>query len=447
MMMPAGPQTHRLFSICGIPRLHCQSKIPERARLLRHLTLPIVLAFALSTCFARGQQSSPNPAFARTPAASGMEKFIFRPRDPLNALAFEHFYDMDYERSIQEFTQVSQRHPDDADAVNHLLNAVLFHELYRIGALNAGEYANDSFLITSHRAADSRTTEQIKKLIQNAFAIEEKKLQADPKDINAIYARGVTRAQFATYTALIEHAWFSALRNAVGARHDHEKVLELDPHSLDAKLIVGAHNYVVGSLPWGVKAASSMVGLGGNKEKGLDYLKETASGNTETSIDAKIVLVVFLRRERRFDEALEILRGLEPQYPHNVLFAVEDGNLLRAKGQNQEAAEVYRKVWLEGRNGRYAGLHYEIAAVALGDLLRSEKDYSGAAAAYDLITQVTKPDAEIAQRASISAGEMYDLLRKRDLALKRYETAIAVDSGSPLAETARKRMKAPYGGS
>jgi len=415
--------------------------------LLRHLTLLIALFFALSPCFARAQQSSPAPAVASAPAASPTEKFIFRPRDPLNAPAFEHFYDMDYERSIHEFTQISQRHPDDADAVNHLLNAVLFHELYRIGALNAGEYANDSFLNTSHRAADPRTKEQIKTLIQRAFAIEEKKLQADPKDISAIYARGVTRAQFATYTALIEHAWFSALRNAVGARHDHEKVLELDPHSLDAKLIVGAHNYVVGSLPWGVKAASSMVGLGGSKDKGLEYLKETAAGNTETSIDAKIVLVVFLRRERRFDEALQILRGLEPQYPHNVLFAVEDGNLLRAKGQDQEAAAVYRKVWQEGRIGRYSGLHYEIAAAALGDLFRSQKNYTAAAAAYEQVSEIQKPDPEIAQKAALGAGEMYDMLKNRDLALKKYEAVIAVDSGSHFAETARKRMKEPYSGS
>src|SRR5207248_5182548 len=107
-------------------------------------------------------------------------------------------------------------------------------------------------------------------LAEKALAIEQRRLDRNSKDLNALYARGVTRAQFATYTALIEHAWFSALRNAVGARHDHEKVLELEPHNLDAKLVVGTHNYVVGSLPWGVKAASSMVGLGGNKEKGLE---------------------------------------------------------------------------------------------------------------------------------------------------------------------------------
>ncbi len=224
-------------------------------------------------------------------------------------------------------------------------------------------------------------------------------------------------------------------------------MLELNPQSLDAKLIVGAHNYVVGSLPWGVKAASSVVGLGGNKEKGLEYLQEAAAGTTETSIDAKIVLVVFLRRERRFDEALQILRTLEPAYPHNLLFALEDGNLLRAKGQQREAEAVYRKVWQDGRNGRYSGLHYEIAAVALGDLLRSQKNFAAAAAAYEKIAEIQKPEPDVAQKAALEAGEMYDLLQKRDLALKNYEAAVALDRSTPVAETARKRIKEPFKGS
>jgi hypothetical protein len=354
---------------------------------------------------------------------------------------------MDYEASIQEFTQIQKRHPDDPDAVNHLLTVILFHELYRIGALSAAEYANDSFVDTTHRAADPRTCGQIKALVETALGMEERRINANSKDVGAFYARGVTRAEFATYTALIEHAWFSSLRSAIGARHDHEKVLELDPKNVDAKLIVGAHNYVVGSLPWGVKAASSMVGLGGSKEKGLQYLHEAAGANGETSVDAKILLVVFLRRERRFDDALQIIRSLGPQYPHNVLFPMEDGNLLRAKGQNRDAEAAYRRVWQDGRNGKYSGLHYEIAAVALGDLLRAEKSYDAAAVAYDLMTQVSKPDPEMAQKAAVGAGEMYDLLRKRDLAIQRYEAAVAVDAGSSLAETARKRMKAPYSGS
>lgn len=410
----------------------------------------VFVASVLTTACCWGQQSTGKPpATSPTPLkpAAATDKFSFRPQDQLNLPAFQHFYNMEYDRSIQEFREILQRHPDDPDGINHLLNAVLFHELYRIGALSSGEYANDSFINAHHLPADQRTCEQIKSLVQKAFAIEDKQIAANSKDSAAIYARGVTRAEFATYTALIEHAWFSALRNAVGARHDHEKVLELDPTNVDAKLIVGAQNYVVGNLPWTVKAASSIVGLGGNKEKGLQYLHEAAGGNTETSIDAKIVLVVFLRRERRFDESLEILRTLEPQYPHNVLFAIEEGNLLNAKGQEHEAEAVYRRVWQDGRNGRYAGLHYEISAIALGDLLRNQKNYSAAAAAYEQLAEIQKPDPEMAQRAALSAGEMYDLLEKRDLALKKYEAVVALDAHSPQAETARRRMKQPYKGS
>jgi len=221
----------------------------------------------------------------------------------------------------------------------------------------------------------------------------------------------------------------------------------LDPQNVDAKLIVGAHNYVVGSLPWGVKAASSVVGLGGNKEKGLEYLRDAAAGSTETAIDAKIVLMVFLRRERRFDESLQILRSLVPEYPRNVLFALEEGNLLRAKGQGREAEAVYRKLWQDGRAGRYSGLHYEIASVALGDLLRSQKDYAAAVGAYEQVGEVQKPEPEVAQRAALGAGEMYDLLQKRDLAVRKYQSVIAVDKDTPSADVARKRIKEPYKGS
>lgn len=383
---------------------------------------------------------------AKTGVKSPFGQLSFRPADALNHAAFQHFYDMEYESSILEFSQILERHPADPDAINHLITAVLFRELYRVGALNAGEYTNDSFISAAHRPADKRACDQIKALVARALSVEEDRLKKNAKDTAALYARGVTKAEYATYIALIEHAWFSALRNAVAARRDHEKVLELDPANVDAKLVVGTHNYVVGSLPWGVKAASSMIGLGGSKEKGIEYLKQAAAGNTEVSVDAKIVLVVFLRREKRLDESLEILKSLVPEFPHNILFAVEEGNLLREKGQNAGAEAVYRRVWQEGHAGKFAALHYEIAATALGDLLRSEKSYAEAAAAYEQVATVQNLDPETAQKAELGAGEMYDLMHNRDLAVKRYEAVVALDARTALAETARKRLKEPYRG-
>lgn len=375
---------------------------------------------------------------------SNPDSLAYRPHDALNITAFNHFYNLDYDRAVREFEQVLARHPDDPFAVNHLLSATLFRELYGMGVLNSGEYANDTFISAPHRPADPKAKQQIKDLVDRASKLEEKSLAANPNDVEALYARGVTRAQFATYTALIERAWFSALRNAVGARRDHERVLELSPSTVEAKLVVGAHNYVVGNLPWGVKAAASMVGLGGNKEKGLQYLKECAQGSGETSIDAQILLAVFLRREHRYEEALPLVRGLLSRFPLDVLLALEEGHLLRAAGRNQEAAAVYRRIWQAGKEGHYAGLHYEVAALSLGDLLRSQKDYSGAAAAYEQVGQAPQAGSEALQKANLGAGEMYDLLQKRDLALAKYQAVVTSDASTPPAETARKRMKEAY---
>ncbi len=374
------------------------------------------------------------------------EALSFRPNDPLNAAAFDHFYNLDYDRAIQEFEQVLKRHPGDPFAVNHLLTAVLIRELYRMGAMNTGEYANDSFIGQAHRPADPKVKEQITSLVQRAEELEEQQLKANPNDVDALYARGATRAEFSLYTALVERAWFSALRNGVGARHDHERVLELDPKYIDAKLVVGTHNYVMGSLPWGVKVAVALVGLSGSKEKGLQYLSEVAKSNSESSVDAQIVLSLFLRREHRYEEALAVMRGLVPIYPRNVLFALEEGNLLRAAGRNQEAAAAYRKIWQAGKDGHYPGLHYELAALSLGDLLRSQKDYGGAAAAYDLVSEDPQADPELVQRSELGAGEMYDLLQQRDLATRRYQSVVGSDAATSWAETARERLKEPYRG-
>jgi len=62
-----------------------------------------------------------------------------RPLDPLNAVAFDRFYNLDYDRAVPAFQKILERHPDDPFAVNHLLAAVMYRELYRMGLLDPGD--------------------------------------------------------------------------------------------------------------------------------------------------------------------------------------------------------------------------------------------------------------------------------------------------------------------
>jgi tetratricopeptide (TPR) repeat protein len=390
----------------------------------------LLLGFALVTASAQSQPSAPVPHFA--------------PHDALTDAAFDHFYNMEYDRAIQDFEKILEKRPNDPFAVNHLLTAVLMRNLYDTGGMNTGDYANDSFIGRSPRPTDDKIKARIKELAHRAEGLEEEQLKASSKDVNALYCRGVTRAQFAVYTGLVERAWFSALRNAVGARHDHEHVLELDPNYLDAKMVVGTHNYVVGNLPWSVKVPAALAGLSGSRDKGMDYLRQVAKSEGENAVDAKVILSLFLRRDHQYDEARGYMQELAARYPKNHLFPTEVANLQRASGHLDEAEATYREVWQNGREGKYGTLHYEMAAWGLGELLRSKKDLAGAAAAYELVNEAPNPDPDVLQKANLAAGEIYDLQQKRDLAMKKYQIVLAGNANTGPADLARRYIREAY---
>jgi len=393
---------------------------------------PLILLCLVLACLPAASQSQPA---AITHGA---------PRDAQTDTAFDHFYNMEYDRATQEFEKIVEKRPNDPFALNHLLTVVLMHNLYETGGMNTGDYSNDSFIGRAPRPTDPKIKERIKQLVRRAESLEEQQLKANSKDVDALYCRGVTRAQFSVYTGLVERAWFSALRNAVGARHDHEHVLEIDPAFLDAKMVVGTHNYVIGRLPWSVKVAAALAGLSGSADKGLEYLREVAKSDGENAVDAKVVLSLFLRREHQYDEALGYMNELSVKYPKNHLFLTEVANLQRAAGRLDEAETAYRKVWQNGREGKYGTLHYELAAWGLGELLRSKKDLAGAATAYDLVNDAPNPDPDVLQKANLAAGEMYDLLQKRDLAMKKYQTVLAGNANTGPADQARRYIKEAY---
>ncbi len=269
-------------------------------------------------------------------------------------------------------------------------------------------------------------------------------MRANANDVDALYARGVTRGMLSSYTGLLDRSWFAALRSALGSRHDHERVLQLSPTYTDAKLIVGTHDYILGSLPWAVKVAASVVGFSGSRERGIEELYAASRGGGEASIDAKILLALFLRRENRIDEALTLVRGLMQQFPQNVIIALEEGGLLRAAHHDKEALVAYRKVWDAGHAGHFPFGNYELSAINMGDVQRAMKDDAAALTSYNLMEEVTKPAPELQQRDALNAGEIYDLQQKRELAVKKYQAVVAIDGSTQWAQTARKYLKEPY---
>src|SRR6516164_8865272 len=315
---------------------------------------------------------------------------------------FEDFYNLEYDKSIKEFETVMQAHPDDPFVVNHVLSAVIFKELYKIGALDTEAYATDSFINKKYlQPLDPKVHDRVNKLSAQAIQLCDGYLAKNPDDVQALYARGVTHGLRSTYMGMAQHAWFAALHNAVGARHDHERVLEIDPNYVDAKNLIGIDLYVVGSLSWPVRVAASISGLSGNKEKGLKYLREVATqGNPEVAWDAKIALALFLRREQQYDEALQIVWGMYQAFPRNFLMATEYAHLLNAAGHGPQAIAAYEKIVNGCKSHALTVCRIEIPAYGLGEAMKGQRNFQGAADAYSLAA-TSAVDSEFKQRAML----------------------------------------------
>jgi hypothetical protein len=365
-------------------------------------------------------------------------------QDPQVKEALDDFYNLEYDKALSLFDHIEKEHPDDPFAVVHILQATVFRELYRLNLLDTTLYAHDGFLSGRAANGDPAVRARVDQLTAQAVKLCDDRLAKNPDDVDALYVRGVARGLKATYMALVDKSFVAALRNAVAARHDHERVLQIDPKYIDAKTVVGAHNYVVGSLPMPVKILAGVVGIGGSKKKGLEYLEEASKEGQESNVDARVALALFLRREARYNDAQAVVETLTVQYPKNFLFALENCNLLKDGGKGPEAVSCYEKLLNGAKSGQYVGPHIEFAAFGLAESLRGQKDYEGALKQYDFAANVPNGQLTLKQRAELAAGEMYDVLSKRDQAIHEYQTVIAQDNSSTQAEIARKFLREPY---
>jgi hypothetical protein len=370
------------------------------------------------------------------------------PRDPLVREAFQHFYDLDFPAAIQRFQQVQQAHPGDPQATAMLLEANVFEELYREDLLDTTFYANDGFLTGKHATEeDPAARNRIFALADQAVREADERLRQNPNDVDALYARGWARALRCAYVAMVERAYATGFRLATKAKNDEERVLELDPDYVDAKLVVGIYDYVVGALPFPFKILIGFVGITGSKSQGMKLLWDAADHGVASSVDARTVIALFLRREAKYKQAIQVVRGLEAQYPHDYLFALEEANLRKDAGEGMAAVSSYQDIVANAQKpGYYASAQLELTYFGLGDALRGQRHYAEAAQAYEraALTQNVSPELKI--RSMLAAGQCHDLIGQRRLAREDYQMAIDAGPNTSRAGEARHYLRSPYTG-
>jgi len=362
--------------------------------------------------------------------------------------AFNHFYNLEYDQAIAELEKSIAKNPNAPELHNHLAQCIQFREMYKVGALESELVSgNNSFL----RRPKIDTTPEIEKRfqdeVQKAITLAEARLKTNPNDTGALYTLGVSYGLSANWNFLVRKAWRDALRDATTARKMHNKVTELDPTNYDARLVQGAHDYVVGSLPTFYKMLGFLVGYRGDREKGIQTLQQVAEKGKYNSVDAKVLLCAIYRREQRWPAAEPVIEELIRRFPRNYLLRFEQSQLYSAIGQKDKAIASIQKCAELKKSGApgFSDLAAERIYYHIGNIQFWYKDYAQAVENLKKATAGSQAlDLNTGTLAWMRLGQVYDLTNRRALAVEAYRKAIAFAPEAEAAKESRRYLSSPY---
>jgi hypothetical protein len=244
--------------------------------------------------------------------------------DPLEERGFRHFYNLEYGQALDAFSEQAAKDPSSPDAQNHIATTILFREMFRAGKLDSDLItSNNSFLKMSKLKLDAADEQQFSAAVNRAISLAQERLAKNPNDTGAIYALGVSHGLLGNYSFVVRKAWRESLREVTTARKLHNRVTEIDPDFVDARLLEGLHDYVVGSLPLGWKLLGAVAGFHGDRKKGVETLKLVSEQGRINRIDAAMMLAAIYRREKKPEEAILLLNDLIASLPGNFLLRIE----------------------------------------------------------------------------------------------------------------------------
>ncbi|HET7696945.1 MAG TPA: tetratricopeptide repeat protein [Vicinamibacterales bacterium] len=256
----------------------------------------------------------------------------------LRERASDLVYNLDHHEAIRLLRQAVAADPGDPANYRALASAVWLLILFQRGAVTVDHYLG-SFTRSSveMKKPPAELDTEFKQAVAKAIELAEKRVAASPGDAQAQFDLGTAVGLQASYIASVEGKLMAGFRAARRSYDVQEHVLELDPRRREAGLIVGTYRYIVSTLSFPMRVMAYVAGFGGDKNKGMRMIEETAAAAGENRTDAEFALVLLYNRERRYDDAMRVLGNLRRRYPRNRLVLLEAGATATRAGKAAEA--------------------------------------------------------------------------------------------------------------
>ena len=369
-------------------------------------------------------------------------------RAPLVDSGYDHFYNLEYPQAISDFEKAIAQEPNVPELHNHLAQTIVFQEMFRNGALESELVSgNNSFLRRPKMNPDPATEQRFLNEVTKAMDLANARLKQAPNDIAAMHALGIAYGLRSNYYWVVKKSWRDSLRDATASRRINNRIAELEPGNVDARLVQGLHDYIVGSLPWQYRMFGFLIGIHGDKEQGLRMVQEVANKGETERVDAQILLCALYRRENQPKRAIPMLQNLIARFPRNYLLRLELSQMYSVANDKQNALEAVGQIAALKTNHApgYDRVPWEKIYFQQGTIQFWYNDLNDA---LDNMKKVTAKADEVDLNTGVYAwlrmGQIYDMTQRRQQALEAYKKAIAFAPEAEAAQESKKYLSTPY---
>lgn len=360
--------------------------------------------------------------------------------EPIRQAGAEALYNLDYATAETKFNELIQLDPAHPAGHFYLATCRWLSILKTMRRLQIGLYTNDAFFAGSNDKVEPELDRGFRTVIAEAIRQANARLRQQPNDLTGRYYLGSAYGLLTTYEASVTRNFNAALGNAHQGLEQHEKAIKLAPTLADAYLSLGLSEYFVGKLHWAKRSALTVLGISGNRQRGIALVRRAMEQGQYVNDDARTVLIAIYRREGRYGDALKLVEELLQKYPRNYLFRLERASVLSLLDQPCESAVAFQQV-LKDQNAQVIAdqLHYQY-----GQALLEHGAFDYAALQFVAATQVPNADEALVTLAQLGHGQALDAAGQRAQAQAKYQAVLKRPDAFDSRKDARKYLERPY---
>lgn len=280
-------------------------------------------------------------------------------------------------------------------------------------------------------------------------------LDKNPKNVDALFFKGGSIG-FRGRLRAFRESWLKAADDGREALPIVEEAAALDPNNMDVQLGFGIYNYYAAVIPNENPLIKPLMIFfpDGDKEKGIQQLKNTAFNGKFAKYEARYFLMtLYYRYENNALVADDYAKLLQEDFPDNPVFEKWRGRIAIRRGDYFLADSVFRNVLLKA-DKKYIGYDrpnsLREAAYYVGNNFKNSGQLDSAKIYFERCIAESKKIDEEGEESGFQVNsvlylaQMAEIQNKKDEAIKLYEEILDMNDygrSHSIAENSLKNLK------